>query len=226
MPTHSTYTNLNNNRNWFWLSYNYAVHKIIIIKIPALFMFCNKKTTALLNQERKTLATIAAVKYALELTKVLLIWTLNRSVTKAVDSIIIRPQEATLKTNKQAKYQWIGTTQLSVKDWILEQPVSQAAARSVWSRRSEVQISSGSNRTRCCQRLATDVTFLQKELCCPGAMTRGWAQHTRNTLRRNTTSIMKDLIDIEFCVNIHVLRHRNKGIHTEAGWIAKAWRGN
>ena len=36
-------------------------------------MFCNKKTTVLLNQEKKTLASIAAVKYALELTKVLLI---------------------------------------------------------------------------------------------------------------------------------------------------------
>ena len=153
MPTHSTYTNLNNNRNWFWLSYNYAVHKIIIIKIPALFMFCNKKTTVLLNQEKKTLASIAAVKYALELTKVLLIWTLNRSVTKAVNSIIIRQQEAALNTNKQAKYQRIGTTQLRVIYWILEQPVSQAATRSLWSGRSEVQISSRSNRTRCCQHI-------------------------------------------------------------------------
>ena len=32
------------------------------------------------------------------------------------------------------------------------------------------------------------------KLCCPGAMTRRWAPTTRYTLRRNTASIMKDLI--------------------------------
>ena len=36
--------------------------------------------------------------------------------------------------------------------------------------------------------------ILRKELCCPGAMTRRWAPPTRYMLRRNTASIMKDLI--------------------------------
>ena len=35
-------------------------------------------------------------------------------------------------------------------------------------------------------------TFLRKELCCPGAMTRRRAPQTRYTLRRCTASIMKD----------------------------------
>ena len=51
-----------------------------------------------------------------------------------------------------------------------------------------------SNRTQCCQRLATAATFLRKELCCPGAMTQRWAPPTRYTLRRIRASIMKDLI--------------------------------
>ena len=68
-----------------------------------------------------------------------------------------------------------------------------------WSGRSEVQISGRSNRTQCCLRLATVATFLRMELCCPGAMTRRWAPPTRYTFRRNTASIMKDLIR-RFCV--------------------------
>ena len=52
------------------------------------------------------------------------------------------------------------------------------------------------NRTQCCQRLATAATFLRKKLCCPGAMTRRWAPQTRYTLRRITASIIKDLIDL------------------------------
>ena len=44
------------------------------------------------------------------------------------------------------------------------------------------------------QRLATAATFLRKELCCPGAMTRRWAPPTRYTLRRYAASIIKDLI--------------------------------
>ena len=48
--------------------------------------------------------------------------------------------------------------------------------------------------TQCCQRLATAATFLGKELCCQGAMTRKWVPQTRYTLRRNTASIIKDLI--------------------------------
>ena len=59
---------------------------------------------------------------------------------------------------------------------------------------SEVQISCRSNRTQCCQRLATVASFLRKELGCPGAMTRRWAPPTRYTLRRITASIIKDLI--------------------------------
>ena len=59
---------------------------------------------------------------------------------------------------------------------------------------SEVQILGRSNRTQSCLRLATPTTFLQKKLCCPGAMTRRWASPTRYTLWRITASIMKDLI--------------------------------
>ena len=38
------------------------------------------------------------------------------------------------------------------------------------------------------------VTFLRKELCCLGAMTRKWASQTCYTLRRNTGRIKKNLI--------------------------------
>ena len=61
----------------------------------------------------------------------------------------------------------------------------------LWSGRSWVQISGRSNRRQCRQRLATAATFLWKELCCPGAMTRRRTPQIRYTLRRNTTSIMK-----------------------------------
>ena len=47
-------------------------------------------------------------------------------------------------------------------------------------------------------------TFLRKELCCPGAMTRRWAPPTRYTLRRNPASIIKDLIWFEV-VNLNHL---------------------
>ena len=33
----------------------------------------------------------------------------------------------------------------------------------LWSGRPEIQISGRSNQTQCCQKLATDATFLQKE---------------------------------------------------------------
>jgi len=39
---------------------------------------------------------------------------------------------------------------------------------------------------------------LRKQLCCFGAMTRGWALKTRCTLRRNTASIMIVLVLFEF----------------------------
>ena len=38
--------------------------------------------------------------------------------------------------------------------------------------------------------------FLRKDICCPCAMTRRCAPQTRYTLRRNTSTIMKDLIDL------------------------------
>ena len=77
---------------------------------------------------------------------------------------------------------------------LLNRPVGRAVTRCLWSGRSEVQISGRSNRARCYQRLATAATFLRKELCCPGAMTRRWAAQTPHTLWRNTASIMKDFI--------------------------------
>ena len=48
--------------------------------------------------------------------------------------------------------------------------------------------------TQCCQLLITAATFLRKELCCSGVMTRSWAPQTRYTLRHNTASITKDLV--------------------------------
>ena len=51
----------------------------------------------------------------------------------------------------------------------LQRPVALAITRFSWSGRSKVQISGRSNWTHCCQRLATAVIFLQKELCCPQA---------------------------------------------------------
>ena len=69
---------------------------------------------------------------------------------------------------------------------------SRGNAFCLWNKRSEIQNLSRSNRTQCCQRLAATATFFQKELCCPGAMTR-WAPQTRYTLWRKS-SIMKDLI--------------------------------
>ena len=59
---------------------------------------------------------------------------------------------------------------------------------------SKVQLSDRSNRTQCCQRLATAAIFVQKKMCCPGAMMKRWAPPTRNTLQHNTASITKDLI--------------------------------
>ena len=50
------------------------------------------------------------------------------------------------------------------------------------------------------QRLATAATFLWKELCCPGAMTWRWTPQTRYTLRRNTTSIMKNFVLLRFSI--------------------------
>ena len=49
----------------------------------------------------------------------------------------------------------------------------------------------GSVKLESCQRLATAATFLRKELCCPGAMSRQWAPQTRFTLRRNTARVIK-----------------------------------
>ena len=49
----------------------------------------------------------------------------------------------------------------------------------------------GSVKLESCQWLATAATFLRKELCCPGAMSRQWAPQTRFTLRRNTARVIK-----------------------------------
>ena len=43
---------------------------------------------------------------------------------------------------------------------------------------------------QCCQRIATGVTFLRKELCCVGATTRSWAPPTRYTLRRSMEKLI------------------------------------
>ena len=62
-----------------------------------------------------------------------------------------------------------------------------------WSRTLCPRLRLSSNRTKCCQQLATAATFLQKELGCPGAMTQRWASPSRDTPRRNAASVMKDL---------------------------------
>ena len=71
-----------------------------------------------------------------------------------------------------------------------------AGTRSPLEREAEIQISGRSNRTQCCQRLATAAVFFQKELCCPGAMMWRWALRTRYTLWRNTANVIKDLIKV------------------------------
>ena len=73
-------------------------------------------------------------------------------------------------------------------------PVGRAVTHSSLEREVRGQLSGQSNRTQCCQWLATAATFLQKKLCCSGAMTQRWAPQTHYTLRRNRASIMKDLI--------------------------------
>ena len=52
----------------------------------------------------------------------------------------------------------------------------------VASKMSEVEISGRSNRTQSCQQFAIAATFLQKGLCCPGAMTQRGVPSTRYTL--------------------------------------------
>ena len=47
-----------------------------------------------------------------------------------------------------------------------------------------------------CQRLATAATFLRKQQCCLGAMTRRWAPQTRYLLQCNTTNI-KEKLDLD-----------------------------
>ena len=84
--------------------------------------------------------------------------------------------------------------QISVPPVDKYRSVGRAVTRLPRSGSSEIQISGRSNQTHCCQRLATAATFLQKKLRNPGAMTWRWAPPTRYTLRRNTASIMKDLI--------------------------------
>ena len=76
----------------------------------------------------------------------------------------------------------------------INRPVGRAATHSSLEREVWGSNPGRSNPTQCCQQLATAATFLRKELCYPGAMTRRWAPPTRYTLRRNTASIMKDLI--------------------------------
>ena len=75
-----------------------------------------------------------------------------------------------------------------------DRPVGRAVMRCLWSGRSKVYISDRSNRTQCCQRLATVALFLRKKLHYPGAITWRWASQTGYTLRRITAIILKDLI--------------------------------
>ena len=65
-----------------------------------------------------------------------------------------------------------GFLSLPVRLFPLYGPIGRAATRSLWSGRSEVQISGRSSQAQCCQQLATAVTFLRKELCSQGAIMR------------------------------------------------------
>ena len=81
--------------------------------------------------------------------------------------------------------------------WIAFRPVGQAVTCLSLEREVLGSNLGRSNRTQCCQGLATAATLLRKKLCCPGAMTRRWASQTRYTLRRNSASIIKDLISFK-----------------------------
>ena len=64
----------------------------------------------------------------------------------------------------------------------------------LWNGRCKIQILGRSNRTQCFKRLATSVLFFQKKLCCLISMTWRYAPQTRYTLRRNTASVIEDLL--------------------------------
>ena len=83
--------------------------------------------------------------------------------------------------------------------YALHGPVSQAVMCSSLERKISGTNLDQSNRTRCCQRLATAEIMLRREMCCPGAMTRKLAPQIRYALRRNTASIIEDLI---FCFTV------------------------
>ena len=73
------------------------------------------------------------------------------------------------------------------------------------SERSEVKISGGQIEHSVVNGLPPLQHFFEKKLCCPGTMTRRWAQSTC-TLRRITASIMKDLISRKFYFVTTVVR--------------------
>ena len=77
-----------------------------------------------------------------------------------------------------------------------DRPIGRAVTRSLWSGRSEVQISGRLNPTQCCQWLATAATFSSKGTVLSGRKMRRWAPQTCYTLQRNTASIMKNLVDL------------------------------
>ena len=51
---------------------------------------------------------------------------------------------------------------------------------------------------QCCHRLATGATFLRKQLCGLGAMSRRWAPQTPYTLRRSTSEY-KERFGLVYC---------------------------
>ena len=97
-----------------------------------------------------------------------------------------------LKFQKLTKYQF---------NWLAGQAVTRMSLeREVW-----VQILEPVKYDTVLPRLSIAATFLRKELCYPGPMTRRWAPQIRYALRRKTASIIKDLIWSKLNSNLNFL---------------------
>ena len=85
------------------LNYNYMVHKLTIkYLLCSYFVTWKLQCYYRFKYEGETLASIAAVNYALKLIKVLLTCMLNWFATRAVDSIVLKiRQEIALSTKKK-----------------------------------------------------------------------------------------------------------------------------
>ena len=97
-----------------------------------------------------------------------------------------------------------------------------AVTRSPLELESSSSNSTNSNRTQCCKRLATAATFLWKELCCLGAMTRRRAPPIRYTLWRNTDNITKLWIWLEAFLAVNDTQARSQDLEKGGGLFWKS----